>query len=526
MSTAKKKLTTCQPKTAVAYARYSSASQRDVSIEQQLKDIRAYAEREGYTIIHEYADHAKSGFKNSERREEFRTMLKEASYGMFDTVIAWKVDRFGRDRRESATFKGQLADQGVSVVYAMEPIPDGAAGCLTEGMLEAIAEWYSRNLSENVKRGMSDNARKGLYNGVSLYGYRKGPNGTYVIDEAEAAIIHKIFTLYSENYSFESINRALAADGFKFRNGKPFLTPTISYILKNETYNGVYHFGSSRIPDGVPKIIDDDLWMICQELRKKTASKHTRVFDYALSGKCTCGLCGSTVVGNFCGIRKTREKYVYYSCRAHRSNRNLCSLKSRRKYDVEDKVFSFLYNEVMSGNLLNKFMNDIDDILANQQEASPIVHLKRELADVNKKINNITQAISEGIWTKQTASMLENLNNRAEELQREITYRASTEKASLSKDRVRFLYEKMARGDITDSNFRRTMVNALINSIVFYNDYIQIAVNVSEYTGTVPPDEFPPIEETPEYNFDSRINWAARLFIVKNHPVVVFKIAA
>ena len=69
---------------------------------------------------------------------------------MFDTVIAWKVDRFGRDRRESATFKGQLADQGVSVVYAMEPIPDGAAGALTEGMLEAIAEWYSRNLSENI----------------------------------------------------------------------------------------------------------------------------------------------------------------------------------------------------------------------------------------------------------------------------------------------------------------------------------------------------------------------------------------
>ena len=139
MSTAKKKLTTCAPKTAVAYARYSSAHQRDVSIEQQLKDIRAYAEREGYTIIHEYADHAKSGFKNSERRAAFHAMLRAAASGMFDTVIAWKVDRFGRDRRESATFKGQLADQGVSVVYAMEPIPDGAAGALTEGMLEAIA---------------------------------------------------------------------------------------------------------------------------------------------------------------------------------------------------------------------------------------------------------------------------------------------------------------------------------------------------------------------------------------------------
>ena len=162
MSTAKKQLTTCPPKTAVAYARYSSAQQRDVSIEQQLRDIRAYAEREGYTIIYEYADHAKSGFKNVERRTQFQAMIQAAQSGAFDTVIAWKVDRFGRNRRESATYKGQLADNGVKVVYAMEPIPDGAAGVLTEGMLEALAEWYSKNISENTKRGQHDNAVKGL----------------------------------------------------------------------------------------------------------------------------------------------------------------------------------------------------------------------------------------------------------------------------------------------------------------------------------------------------------------------------
>ena len=73
-----KKATNCPPKTAVAYARYSSAQQRDVSIEQQLKDIREYAAREGYTIIHEYADHAKSGFKNVDRRVEFQAMLAAA----------------------------------------------------------------------------------------------------------------------------------------------------------------------------------------------------------------------------------------------------------------------------------------------------------------------------------------------------------------------------------------------------------------------------------------------------------------
>ena len=92
---------TCPPKTAVAYARYSSAGQRDVSIEQQLADIRAFAKREGYTLVHEYADHARSGFKNTSARTAFQSMMASAESGTFDTIIAsswrecWKLPRSG-----------------------------------------------------------------------------------------------------------------------------------------------------------------------------------------------------------------------------------------------------------------------------------------------------------------------------------------------------------------------------------------------------------------------------------------------
>ena len=142
----KQKTPSCAPRTAVSYARYSSSGQRDVSIEQQLADIRAFAQREGYTIVHEYADHARSGFKNASARTAFQSMMAAAESGSFDTVISWKVDRFGRNREESALFKGRLRRFGVKVLYAMEPIPEGSAGVLLEGMLEATAEWYSRQL--------------------------------------------------------------------------------------------------------------------------------------------------------------------------------------------------------------------------------------------------------------------------------------------------------------------------------------------------------------------------------------------
>ena len=526
MSKAKMQLTTCPKKTAVAYARYSSAQQRDVSIDQQLKDIRAYAEREGYTIIYEYADRAKSGFKHVENRTEFQEMLRAAESGAFNTVIAWKVDRFGRDRRESAIYKGQLSDCGVSVVYAMEPIPDGAAGCLTEGMLEAIAEWYSRNLSENVKRGMNDNAQKALYNGVSIYGYRRGENNKYAIDEAEAAVVRKIFTLYSQNYSCESIKRILDADGVKSRNGIPMPKPSIIYMIKNETYNGVYHFGSCRITDAFPKIIDDDLWNTCQELRERTTRKHDyRVYDYLLSGKCTCGLCGNNIIGAYSHGWTPDVKYVYYTCKLHRSNKNLCALKAKYKLDVEDKVLSFLQNEVVSGEFLDHFLKDIEVILDHQKETTPVFSLKKELKEVNRKIENINKAISEGIWSKQTASMLNDLNNRAEELQKQITYHSLTESTTLSKERIRFYYKKMASGDIKNPDYQRTLINSLINSIVFYDDYIQLVINTSEHSVTVPPGDLPPIKETPEYPFDSRLNSPASLFTVKSYNVIVFKIA-
>ena len=105
----------CDPTIAVAYARYSSAGQRDVSIEQQLQDIRAYADREGYTLVHEYADHARSGFKKVERRVEFQRMLAAAKAGKFAVVIVWKTDRFARSREDAAAwaeaFRGGLAPE-------------------------------------------------------------------------------------------------------------------------------------------------------------------------------------------------------------------------------------------------------------------------------------------------------------------------------------------------------------------------------------------------------------------------------
>ena len=301
----KTKKAACRPKTAVAYARYSSAGQRDVSIEQQLQDIRHFAQREGYTIIHEYADHAKSGYHNTAARAEFLSMLSAADSGMFDTVLVWKVDRFGRNREESATYKGQLRKSGVSVVYVMERIPDGAAGVLTEGMLEALAEWYSRNLSENVTRGMRDNAAKCISNGCPIFGYRRGPDGHYTIHQEEATAVRSIFARYTQGYSAATIAGELNAAGLKTIRGCSFSPQAVLRVISNERYIGTYIWADVRTPGGIPAIITPEVWEAAQNMKEKTG-RHVEQgqTDFLLTGKAFCGLCGSAMIGDY-GTYKT-----------------------------------------------------------------------------------------------------------------------------------------------------------------------------------------------------------------------------
>ena len=532
MSKATKQLTTCPKKTAVAYARYSSAKQRDVSIEQQLRDIHAYAEREGYTIVREYADHARSGFKRSDQRLEFQKMLIDASSGVFDTVIAWKVDRFGRDRRESAMYKGQLADAGVSVVYAMEPIPDGAAGVLTEGMLEAIAEWYSRNLSENVKRGHHDNALKCLSNGHIPLGYKTGPDNYFAIDEEKAPIVRRIFNMYAEGHSLMSICDTLNNEGIRTKTGCTFSKTPLASIITNEAYIGVYHYGDVRIPGGMPAIIDQDLFDICQEQRRKTSRHFERSPEgYLLTGKVFCGFCGTKMYGAYgqSGNKKSgyNQRYYYYVCNKRKRAQRFCNdSKFVRRDAIEKPIIRFLMEKVLTGDKLDAFIEMAVNANDQIKKESPLQQLEKEYKDVIRRINNITYAISDGIWTKQTAALLEELNNRADSLKCEISNCNFTENKRIDEERYRFLMYKFANGDLKNRDFLRTMLSTLINSVTVYDNWMRVVINMAENVEMIPPDDLPGLSEIPDGSKFELSNVSQdQHYAFEQYPVIVFKMA-
>ena len=123
---------------AVIYARYSSDNQTEASIEE-------FAERTGIDVIGNYIDRAFSA--KSDHRPEFQRMIKDSYKHAFDCIIVWKLDRFSRNRYDSAHYKTLLRKNGVKVISAMESISEGSEGILLESVLEGFKRSNGHNIS-------------------------------------------------------------------------------------------------------------------------------------------------------------------------------------------------------------------------------------------------------------------------------------------------------------------------------------------------------------------------------------------
>ena len=134
---------------AAIYARYSSHNQREESIEGQIRECTAFAERNGMVIVAEYIDRAMTG--KNDNRDAFQRMIRDSEKRNWDAVIVYTLDRIARNRYDSAVYKAKLKKNGVRLFYAKQVIPEGPEGIILESVLEGIAEYYSENLARNLK---------------------------------------------------------------------------------------------------------------------------------------------------------------------------------------------------------------------------------------------------------------------------------------------------------------------------------------------------------------------------------------
>ena len=273
-------------KIAAAYIRVSTDDQIEYSPDSQIRAIRNYAEKNGYYLPEQYIfmDEGISG-RTVGKREGFKQMiaLAKSTPKPFEAILVWKYSRFARNREDSVVYKSMLRKQcGIDVVSISESTGDDKMSILFEAMIEAMDEYYSINLSEEVKRGMTEKAKRGGVLGGAPFGY-KVENGEFVIVDSEAMVVKEAFSDYLAGSGFLTIAKKLNTMGVKTHRGSSIENRTIEYWLHNPTYIGKTRWNpngkTSRdyfnenliISDGTHKpIIDDDLWNAVQQNSEKT----------------------------------------------------------------------------------------------------------------------------------------------------------------------------------------------------------------------------------------------------------------
>ena len=468
--------------TAVIYARYSSDNQREESIEGQIRECTAYAEKNGITIVKHYIDRAISA--KTDNRPEFQQMIKDSDKKLFDIVLVWKLDRFARNRYDSARYKTQLKKNGVKLMSATEIISEGPEGIILESVLEGYAEYYSADLAEKVVRGQTENILKGRCNGGrGTFGYTLDSERKFHIDPLASPFVLESFRKYRDGLTMKEIRDWLNENGIKNPVGGEFTYNSVEHMLKNRRYIGELKFRDVVVPDAIPPIIPLELFEDVQEKiakNKKAPARRKAEDDYLLTTKLHCGCCGALMFGES-GTSRTGEVHRYYKC-ATAKKRKGCKKKTVRKQWLEDLVVKQTMQLVRDDAAMESIIAKVMELQDRENTNLPLY--EKQLRDAESGIQNMLNAIQAGILTSSTKERLEQL----EETKRELEVRIAEEKLAkpkVTEDFIRFWLLRFRKLNMNQKDQRQALVDTFINSIYLYDDKVLITFNYKEGTQTV-----------------------------------------
>ena len=468
--------------TAVIYARYSSDNQREESIEGQIRECTAYAEKNDITIVKHYIDRAISA--KTDNRPQFQQMIKDSDKKLFDIVLVWKLDRFARNRYDSARYKTQLKKNGVKLMSATEIISEGPEGIILESVLEGYAEYYSADLAEKVVRGQTENILKGRCNGGrGTFGYTLDSERKFHIDPLASPFVLESFTKYRDGLTMKEIRDWLNENGIKNPVGGEFTYNSVEHMLKNRRYIGELKFRDVVVPDAIPPIVPLELFDDVQEKiakNKKAPARRKAEDDYLLTTKLHCGCCGALMFGES-GTSRTGEVHRYYKCATAKKKKG-CKKKTVRKQWLEDLVVNQTMQLVRDDAAMESIIAKVMELQDRENTNLPLY--EKQLRDAESGIQNMLNAIQAGILTSSTKERLEQL----EETKRELEARIAEEKLAkpkIKEEFIRFWLMRFRKLDMSLKNQRQALVDTFINAIYLYDDKVLITFNYKEGTQTV-----------------------------------------
>ena len=461
-------------KTAAAYIRVSTDDQVEYSPASQLDKIREYAKRNGYILPDEYVymDEGISG-RHTAKRAAFNRMIGTAKQKPkpFDAILLWKFSRFARNREDSIVYKSMLRRQcGIDVISISESIGDDKMSVIIEAMIEAMDEYYSINLAEEVKRGMTEKASRGEAVSIPSFGYRI-EEGKYVPDPDTAPALQRIFTDYLNGKGLRTIAMELNDAGIRTRRGNKFENRTVKYILQNPVYIGKirwsptgkadYRAGNddTLIIDGTHEpLIDNDLWRKAQDRLNATPRiKYMRQGDpkepFMLQGLVRCSACGATLCQAVNHTSLQCYAYAHGKCRTSHS----ISIK---------KINAMILEAIENAAVAGEFKITAKPI-SDKNESNFIPSL---IARERKKLERIKDAYENEVYTlEEYKESREQIVKRIQEL----TDKHQSESHSETSDR-RIIRDKLTallpalRSPATGESQKNALLKSVIERVIFY----------------------------------------------------------
>ena len=494
---------------AALYARFSSDLQRSESIDAQVRAMRHFCEQNRMLVVDTYVDEAKSA--TSDKRPAFQRMIEDSKRRIFDVVLVHKLDRFSRNRYDSAMYKRALKMNGVKVFSVLENLDDTPESIMLEALLEGMSEYYSKNLAREVMKGLKENALNCKHTGgTPPLGYYVDENKHLAIDEREAEAVRLIFSRFADGHTYSQIISELNHKNYYTKNGNSFRNNSLYSILTNEKYTGTYVYNKSssadenhrrnthkykdgdsiiKIPNGCPQIVDTDTFNKVKERiteNKHIAGMYLAKHRYYLSGMVFCGYCGKRLNGNRRYGGRNKSLYVTYRCLTHKDS---CILKEYNRYYLEDYVFAKVKEYFGYMPKVRAMYNRVDKHLAQNEMKlrNELSELTLKLKSLNEANANITKAIEEGVYIDDIFSRLSEIENQKEQLLSEISAKTQLKEIQFTENDIQKTVDGCKLLFKEPNNPKnRDFLKKVIVRIVAYRDEIIITLN----TGLSVNDEF------------------------------------
>ena len=465
----------------VIYARYSSHSQTEQSIEGQLQACCEYAKTNGHTVIREYIDRAITG--KTDKRPNFQKMIVDSTKRQFEGVLVYQLDRFARNRYDSATYKSKLKKNGVRVLSARENIGEDASGILIEGVLESMAEYYSAELAQKIQRGMDINGAKHLSTGSNPgFGF-KVVDKHIVLNPDTAPIAKEIFERYAAGETVAEITAWLNARQIKTTKGGPFNKNSLHALFRNRRYVGIYTYKGVETPNAVPRIVSDELFEAVQVIlgKNKTAPARSRAkAEYLLTTKIFCGHCREMMTG-YSGTSKTGTVHNYYICNGKKQKS--CTKKTVRKEYIEDLVLAKC-REQLTDNNIRKIAKEVAAVCAADYDSSELKRLRSCLKETEQAIEKLLSALELGQAADIIADRLTKRAVEKQDLEKQIAIEQQNQ-IPLSEQDILFFLTALKKGDADDEKYRRMLVNIFVVAVYLFDDKITYILTVGDKSVTV-----------------------------------------